>query len=148
MITCNLDYVIRFQKLSTCSLIRWNYILKYLWSDYSCFCNYSYYFMDYMITYYLRNSNQLFIIYCPFFISKIAYTGEFHEFHEKGQYFLSLVSESETHILYRFITHSLKCTFMHLADAFIQSDLQCIQAIHLWSVCVFPGNWTHNLLRC
>ncbi len=25
---------------------------------------------------------------------------------------------------------------MHLADAFIQSDLQCIQAIHLLSVCV------------
>ncbi len=39
-------------------------------------------------------------------------------------------------------------TFMHLADAFIQSDLQCIQAIHVFSVCVFPGNRTHNLLRC
>ncbi len=35
---------------------------------------------------------------------------------------------------------------MHLLDAFIQSDLQCIQAIHFFlSVCVFPGNWTHNL---
>ncbi len=34
---------------------------------------------------------------------------------------------------------------MHLADAFIQSDLQWIQAIHFLSVCVFPGNWTHNL---
>ncbi len=34
---------------------------------------------------------------------------------------------------------------MHLADAFIQSDLQGIQAIHLLSVHVFPGNWTHNL---
>ncbi len=31
-------------------------------------------------------------------------------------------------------------TFMHLADAFIQSDLQL--------VCVFPGNRTHNLLCC
>ncbi len=30
---------------------------------------------------------------------------------------------------------------MHLADAFIQLDLQCIQVIH----CVFPGNRTHNL---
>ncbi len=30
-------------------------------------------------------------------------------------------------------------TFMHLADAFIQSDLQCIQAIHVLSVCVFSG---------
>ncbi len=30
--------------------------------------------------------------------------------------------------------------FMHLAEAFIQSDLQRIQAIHVLSVCVFPGN--------
>ncbi len=29
---------------------------------------------------------------------------------------------------------------LHLADAFIQSDLQCIQVIHLYAVCVFPGN--------
>ncbi len=36
-------------------------------------------------------------------------------------------------------------TCMHLADTFIQSDLQCIQVIHLLSVCVFPGNRTHNL---
>ncbi len=36
-------------------------------------------------------------------------------------------------------------TFMHLADAFIQSDLQCIQAIHFLSVYVFPGNQTHNV---
>ncbi len=34
---------------------------------------------------------------------------------------------------------------MHLADAFIQSDLQCIKVIHFLSVYVFPGNWTHNL---
>ncbi len=34
---------------------------------------------------------------------------------------------------------SITFTFMHLADAFIQSDLKCIQAIHLFlSVCVFP----------
>ncbi len=33
-------------------------------------------------------------------------------------------------------------TFMHLADAFIQSD---IQFIHVLSVCVFPGNRTHDL---
>ncbi len=38
--------------------------------------------------------------------------------------------------------------FMHLADAFIQSDLQCIRATHFLSLCVFPGNWTHNLLHC
>ncbi len=35
-------------------------------------------------------------------------------------------------------------TFMHLADAFIQSDLQCIQAIHFFCQYVFPGNRTHN----
>ncbi len=40
----------------------------------------------------------------------------------------------------------LTFTFMRLADAFIQSDLQCIQVIHFVSVlCVFPGNRTHNL---
>ncbi len=36
-------------------------------------------------------------------------------------------------------------TFMHLADAFIQSDLQYNKVIHFLSVCVCPGNWTHNL---
>ncbi len=30
-------------------------------------------------------------------------------------------------------------TFVHLADAFIQSELQCIQAICFLSVCVFSG---------
>ncbi len=28
---------------------------------------------------------------------------------------------------------------MHLADAFIQSDLQYMQVIHVLSACVFPG---------
>ncbi len=40
------------------------------------------------------------------------YTGSLHlktfEYHEKGQYFFWLISESETHILYRFITHRVK----------------------------------------
>ncbi len=37
---------------------------------------------------------------------------------------------------------------MHLADAFIQSDLQLHSGYTFFlSVCVFPGNWTHNLLR-
>ncbi len=30
------------------------------------------------------------------------------------------------------------------AEAFIQNDLECIQAIHFLSVHVFPGNRTHN----
>ncbi len=33
-------------------------------------------------------------------------------------------------------TFTFTFTFMHLADAFIQSDLHCIQAIHFLSVCV------------
>ncbi len=43
---------------------------------------------------------------------------------------------------------------MHLEDAFIQSDLQLhsgytiIIIIIFFSVYVFPGNRTHNLLRC
>ncbi len=44
-----------------------------------------------------------------------------------------------------FQCHMITFTFMHLADAFIQSDFQTIL---FFSVCVFPGNWTHNLLRC
>ncbi len=44
-----------------------------------------------------------------------------------------------------FVVQGNKYTFMHLADAFIQSVLQCIQVIHFSSVCVFPGNRTHNL---
>ncbi len=38
-------------------------------------------------------------------------------------------------------------TFMHLADAFIQSDLQLHPGYTFSLVCVFPGNRTHNLLR-
>ncbi len=36
---------------------------------------------------------------------------------------------------------------MHLADAFIQSDLHCIQVtvFYIWSALAFPGNRTHDL---
>ncbi len=36
---------------------------------------------------------------------------------------------------------------MHLADAFIQSDLHCIQVtvFYILSALAFPGNWTHDL---
>ncbi len=37
----------------------------------------------------------------------------------------------------------LHFTFMHLADAFIQSDLHCIQVTV--SALAFPGNRTHDL---
>ncbi len=38
--------------------------------------------------------------------------------------------------------------FMHLADAFIQSDLQLHSGYTFFiSICVFSGNRTHNLLR-
>ncbi len=42
-----------------------------------------------------------------------------------------------THTMYLFII-----IYMYLADAFIQSDLQCIQVIHVLSVCV---PWELNL---
>ncbi len=58
----------------------------------------------------------------------------------------SIISPSIHLPIYLFLIHHIfTFTFMHLADAFIQSDLQCIQVIHLLSVCVFPGNLTHNL---
>ncbi len=47
--------------------------------------------------------------------------------------------------IYLFLSLKFAFTFMHLADAFIQSDLQCIQAILLYCQYVFPGNRTHNL---
>ncbi len=56
------------------------------------------------------------------------------EYHEKGQYFLALILQSETHIVYRFIMHRVKYfkplfleffyLFSNLADAFIQRNLQ------------------------
>ncbi len=39
----------------------------------------------------------------------------------------------------------LHFTFMHLADASIQSDLHCIQVTVFWSALAFPGNRTHDL---
>ncbi len=43
--------------------------------------------------------------------------------------------------------HSFTFTFMHLADAFIQSDLHCIQVtvFTFLSALAFPGNRTHDL---
>ncbi len=41
-----------------------------------------------------------------------------------------------------FFKFTFTFTFMHLADAFIQSDLQCIQVIHVFiSTC---GPWESN----
>ncbi len=39
-------------------------------------------------------------------------------------------------------------TFMHLADAFIQSDLQCIQAIHFFVNTFVPWESNPQPLRC
>ncbi len=39
-------------------------------------------------------------------------------------------------------------TFMHSADAFIQSDLQLHSGYTFSLVYVFPGSQTHNRLRC
>ncbi len=48
--------------------------------------------------------------------------------------------------LIHFFQDSLTFTFMHLADAFIQSDLRCIQVtvLHFLSALAFPGNRTHD----
>ncbi len=43
--------------------------------------------------------------------------------------------------------HFLVLIHLHLADAFIQSDLQCIQVIHFLSVCV-PWESNPQPLRC
>ncbi len=45
------------------------------------------------------------------------------------------------------MTFYIYITFMHLADAFIQSDLHCIQVtvFYILSALAFPGNWTHDL---
>ncbi len=51
---------------------------------------------------------------------------------ERSGFVLKAICES---LISRF-TFTFTFTFMHLADAFIQSDLQCIQAIHVLSVCV------------
>ncbi len=45
-------------------------------------------------------------------------------------------------------TYTFTFTFMHLADAFIQSDLQLHSGYTFSLVHVFPGKRTHNLLRC
>ncbi len=49
-------------------------------------------------------------------------------------------------VWFRLVYSLLTFTFMHLADAFIQSDLHCIQVtvLHL-SALAFPGNRTHDL---
>ncbi len=45
-------------------------------------------------------------------------------------------------------TFSITFTSMHLADAFIQSDLQLHSGYTFSLVSVFPGNRTQNLLCC
>ncbi len=50
--------------------------------------------------------------------------------------------------IYLFMSERITFTFMHLADAFIQSDLHLHSGYTFSLVHVFPGNRTHNLLRC
>ncbi len=53
-----------------------------------------------------------------------------------------------SYIICNYLTFTFTFTFMHLADAFIQSDLQLHSGYTISLVCVFPGNRTHNLLLC
>ncbi len=50
-------------------------------------------------------------------------------------------------LIYEMLIFTFTFTFMHLADAFIQSDLHCIQVtvFYIWSALAFPGNRTHDL---
>ncbi len=66
--------------------------------------------------------------------------GPYKDFLKEFADFLSdLLVNVDKALIVRYFTFTF--TFMHLADAFIQSDLQCIQAMHFFlSVCVFPGN--------
>ncbi len=57
---------------------------------------------------------------------------------DKGWCCLSIVTITSDVITFTF-------TFMHLADAFIQSDLQLHSGYTFLLVHVFPGNRTHNL---
>ncbi len=66
-----------------------------------------------------------------------------------GRLFQSLGAKYEK-VLPPLVDFAILCTtftFMHLADAFIQSDFQCIQVIHLLSVCV-PWELSPRPLRC
>ncbi len=59
-----------------------------------------------------------------------------------------LVTNMNNHnIFYFFQFLYISFTFMHLADAFIQSDLHCIQVtvFTFLSALAFPGNRTHDL---
>ncbi len=57
-------------------------------------------------------------------------------------------SPSSIQSLKEVILEEWKKIDLHLADAFIQSDLQLHSGYTFLLVCVFPGNRTHNLLRC
>ncbi len=59
----------------------------------------------------------------------------------------TVIKESQSCLWDRviWILYGFTFIFTHLADAFIQRNLQCIQVIHLLSVCVFPRNLTHDL---
>ncbi len=54
---------------------------------------------DHVIMCLIHHSFNILSIYLSIYLKKL-------EYHEKGQYFLSLISESETQILNRFITQS------------------------------------------
>ncbi len=52
-------------------------------------------------------------------------------------------------VCFAYITFfTLQQLHLHLADAFIQSDLQLHSGYTFSLVRVFPGNRTHNILRC
>ncbi len=69
---------------------------------------------------------------------------------------IRLKEESHVHLRWLFkkfhfwVNYPFNCTFtfMHLADAFIQSNLQCIQAIHFFVSACVPWESNPQPLRC
>ncbi len=73
----------------------------------------------------ITNQKWTWYIYCRKFTKYLHWTWSYLIF----WWFLDKIVL--THTMYLFII-----IYMHLADAFIQNDLQCIQVIHFLSVCV------------
>ncbi len=73
------------------------------------------------------------------YLVKSCFHSDIHDLYTAVQMFRVNTSITLTKTAFIYIT------FMILADAFIQSNLQYIQVIHLYCQYVCPGNRTHNL---
>ncbi len=99
-----------------------------------------------------KNIIRIYRIYRIYFILLVIFQGE--HYWTEATYFLEKpclnVSIQKWYIslLSNISLYISTFTFMHLADAFIQSDLHCIQVtvfFYILSALAFPGNQTHDL---